>query len=112
MVVIMIMIMILNPSRSEATAMVSFYSVYLLIMYFNPRIEAWLYKITKTSSPEYKSDLHASNGNGNGKKQEKQGYEQVPSEDDAKKVQSGRPEDEKESREKDRDTFGMVPSEC
>lgn len=31
-------------------------------MYFNPRIEAWLYKITKTNSPEFKSDLHASNG--------------------------------------------------
>ena len=38
------------------------YSIYLIIMYFNPRIEAWLYKITNTSSPEYKSDLHASNG--------------------------------------------------
>ena len=31
-------------------------------MYFNPRIEAWLYKITNTNSPEFKSDLHASNG--------------------------------------------------
>jgi len=31
-------------------------------MYFNPRIEAWLYKITNSNSPEYKSDLHASNG--------------------------------------------------
>ena len=31
-------------------------------MYFNSRIEAWLYKITNTSSPEFKSDLHASNG--------------------------------------------------
>ena len=38
------------------------YSIYLIIMYFNPRIEAWLYKVTNTSSPEYKSDLHASNG--------------------------------------------------
>ena len=38
------------------------YSIYLIIMYFNPRIEAWLYKITNTNSPEYKSDLHASNG--------------------------------------------------
>ncbi|EDO32048.1 predicted protein, partial [Nematostella vectensis] len=43
---------------SEATAMVSFYSVYLLIMYFNPRIEAYLYRVTKTTTPEYKSDLH------------------------------------------------------
>lgn len=38
--------------------MVSFYTVYLLIMYFNPKIEAYLYKITKTTTPEYKSDLH------------------------------------------------------
>ena len=37
------------------------YSIYLTIMYFNPRIEAWLYKITNTNSPEFKSDLHASN---------------------------------------------------
>lgn len=44
--------------RSEATAMVSFYSVYLLIMYFNPNIEAYLYKVTKTKTPEFKSDLH------------------------------------------------------
>ena len=38
------------------------YSMYLIIMYFNPRIEAWLYKITNTNSPDFKSDLHASNG--------------------------------------------------
>lgn len=38
------------------------YSIYLIIMYFNPRIEAWLYNITNTNSPEFKSDLHASNG--------------------------------------------------
>ena len=38
------------------------YSMYLIIMYFNPRIEAWLYKITNTNSPQFKSDLHASNG--------------------------------------------------
>ena len=48
--------------RSEAVAMVCFYSVYLLMMYFNPRIEAWLYKITKTKSPEFKSQLHEENG--------------------------------------------------
>lgn len=41
--------------------MVSFYSVYLVIMYFNPRIEAYLYKVTKTTTPEYKSDLHEQN---------------------------------------------------
>ena len=38
------------------------YSIYLIIMYFNHRIEAWLYRMTNTNSPEYKSDLHASNG--------------------------------------------------
>ena len=38
------------------------YLTYLIIMYFNPRIEAWLYKITNTNSPEFKSDLHALNG--------------------------------------------------
>jgi len=31
-------------------------------MYFNPRIEACIYKITNSNSPEFKSDLHASNG--------------------------------------------------
>lgn len=50
------------------------YSIYLLIMYFNPRIEAWLYKVTNTTSPEYKSDLHASNGNNNR-------YSQLPNAD-------------------------------
>ena len=43
-------------------------------MYFNPRIEAWLHKITKTSTPEFKSDLHASNGIRNGNKD---GYEKL-----------------------------------
>ena len=38
------------------------YSLYLIIMYFNPRIESWLYKITNTNSPEFKSALHASIG--------------------------------------------------
>ena len=47
--------------RSEATAMVCSYSLYLVIMFFNPRIEKWLYRITNTTSPEFKSDLHASN---------------------------------------------------
>ena len=32
-------------------------------MFFNPRIEAWLYRITNTSNPEFKSDLDALNGN-------------------------------------------------
>ena len=73
-------------------------------MYFNPRIEAWLYKVTKTSSPEYKSDLHATNGNN--KKKEEQDYEKVPSddEDENRKTNS---QDEKESVEKDGCKFGM-----
>ncbi|XP_074629158.1 sodium/potassium/calcium exchanger 3-like [Acropora palmata] len=47
----------------EALAMVLSFSIYLLIMFFNPRIEAWLYRITNTSNPEFKSDLDALNGN-------------------------------------------------
>ena len=50
------------------------YSIYLLIMYFNPRIEAWLYKVTNTTSPEYKSELHASRGKNNQ-------YSQVPNDE-------------------------------
>ena len=75
-------------------------------MYFNPRIEAWLYKVTKTSSPEYKSELHATNG-------KKNGYTHLPTddtadseskeqnEDDEEKtdVEKGEPEKEKEEPE-------------
>ena len=71
--------------------MVCFYSIYLLIMYFNPRIEAWLYKVTKTKSPEYKSELHASNGKG-------QAYSQLP-EDEAQEQDQGK--DEKNDVEKE-----------
>ena len=46
-------------------------------MYFNPRIEAWLYKITNTNSPEFKSDLHASNGI----KANYNGYQKIADED-------------------------------
>ena len=53
------------------------YSIYLIIMYFNPRIEVWLYKITNTNSPEFKSDLHASNGI----KANKIGYEKIVDEE-------------------------------
>ena len=53
------------------------YSIYLIIMYFNPRIEAWLYKITNTNSPEFKSDLHASNGI----KANKNGYQKIADEE-------------------------------
>ena len=53
------------------------YSIYLIIMYFNPRIEAWLYEITNTNSPEFKSDLHASNGI----KANKNGYRKIADEE-------------------------------
>lgn len=56
--------------------MVCFYSLYLLIMFFNPRIEAWLYKVTNTTSPEYKSELHATND-------KKNGYSQLSTDDAA-----------------------------
>ena len=90
--------------------MVCFYSIYLLIMYFNPRIEAWLYKVTNTTSPEYKSELHANGANG-----KNNGYSQVPDEergeskldknkddDNEEKVddEKGTPEEEKGEQEK------------
>ena len=53
------------------------YSIYLIIMYFNHRIEAWLYRMTNTNSPEYKSDLHASNGI----KATNNGYQKIPDEE-------------------------------
>ena len=72
--------------------MVCFYSIYLLIMYFNPRIEAWLYKITKTTSPEFKSDLHASNGKNNG-------YSEVPTEEeDEAKVDKDKTDNSEEEK--------------
>ena len=46
-------------SRPEATALTCFYFVYLLAMYFNSRIEAWLHRITDTKNPEFKSQRHA-----------------------------------------------------
>ena len=52
-----------SSRRPEALAMVLSFSIYLLVMYFNPRIEAWLYRITNTSRPELKSDLDALNAN-------------------------------------------------
>ena len=36
-------------------------------MFLNQRIEAWLYRITNTSNPEFKSDLDALNRNENSK---------------------------------------------
>ena len=86
--------------------MVCFYSVYLLIMYFNPRIEAWLYKVTNTNSPEYKSELHATNG-------KKNGYSQLAADDttdseskrrdenDEEKTDAGKETTEKESKDQE-----------
>lgn len=74
LVILMLVLMDNIVIWSEATAMVCFYSVYLLIMFFNPRIEAWLYRVTNTTSPEYKSELHANNG-------KKNGYSKVPGDD-------------------------------
>lgn len=91
LVILMLVLMDNVVIWSEATAMVCFYSIYLLIMYFNPRIEAWLYKVTKTKSPEYKSELHASNGKG-------QAYSQLP-EDEAQEQDQGK--DEKNDVEKE-----------
>lgn len=59
-------------------------------MFFNPRIEAWLYKVTNTTSPEYKSELHATNG-------KKNGYSQVPT-DDAEDSESKEPEGDGEEK--------------
>ena len=91
--------------------MVCFYSVYLLIMFFNPRIEAWLYKVTNTTSPEYKSELHATNG-------KKNGYSQL-STDDAADSESKEPGEngeektdvEKEAPEKDNEDQGKSTQE-
>jgi len=78
LVILMLVLMDNVVVWSEATAMVCSYSIYLVIMYFNPGIERWLYKITNTSSPEYKSDLHASNGTSNGKSE---GYSKLATEE-------------------------------
>ena len=77
--------------------MVCFYSVYLLIMYFNPRIEAWLYKITNTNSPEYKSELHATNG-------KKNGYSQLAGDDTTDSESKGQEENGEEKKDADKET--------
>lgn len=77
--------------------MVCFYSVYLLIMYFNPRIEAWLYKVTNTTSPEYKSELHATNG-------KKNGYSQLAADDTTDSESKGRDENGEEKKDADKET--------
>lgn len=61
-------------------------------MFFNPRIEAWLYKVTNTTSPEYKSELHATNG-------KKNGYSQLPSDETAES--ESKDEDEKDEEKTD-----------
>ncbi|CAH3045978.1 unnamed protein product [Porites evermanni] len=102
LVILMLVLMDNVVIWSEATAMVCFYSIYLLIMYFNPRIEAWLYKVTKTKSPEYKSELHASNGKGQAYSQlpEDEEHEQDQGKDEEKNVEKETPDKEKESEVK------------
>lgn len=73
--------------------MVCSYSIYLVIMYFNPGIERWLYRITNTSSPEYKSDLHASNGTSNGKSE---GYSKLATEEGGASEKEKKPTTNKE----------------
>lgn len=97
LVILMLVLMDNIVIWSEATAMVCFYSVYLLIMYFNPRIEAWLYKITNTNSPEYKSELHATNG-------KKNGYSQLAADDTTDSEAKGREENDEEKNEADKET--------
>ena len=77
--------------------MVCFYSVYLLIMYFNPRIEGWLYKVTKTTSPEYKSELHATNG-------KKNGYSQIAADDTTDSESKGQDENSEEKNDAKKET--------
>ena len=62
-------------------------------MYFNPRIEAWLYRITKTSSPKFKSDLHAVNRTN--KTNNNAGYEKIADEEQG---YDGQREEEKPAR--------------
>ena len=77
--------------------MVCFYTVYLLIMYFNPRIEAWLYKVTNTTSPEFKSELHATNGKKNGYSQ----VAEVDAEDSETKQQDDNKTDQNDEEKGD-----------
>ena len=80
-------------------------------MYFNPRIEAWLYKVTKTTSPEYKSELHATNG-------KKNGYSQLATDDTADSESKGGDENgeekndaEKETPDKENEDQGLIKQE-
>ncbi|XP_074617599.1 sodium/potassium/calcium exchanger 4-like isoform X3 [Acropora palmata] len=93
LVILMLVLMDNVVVWSEATAMVCSYSMYLVIMYFNPGIERWLYKITNTSSPEYKSDLHASNGTSNDKSE---GYSKLATEEGNASEKENKPTTNKE----------------
>ena len=66
-------------------------------MYFNPRIEAWLYKVTNTTSPEYKSELHATNG-------KKNGYSQLASDDATDSESKGQDENKEEKSDTGKET--------
>jgi len=66
-------------------------------MFFNPRIEAWLYKVTNTNSPEYKSELHATNG-------KKNGYSQLAADDKTDSESKGQDENGEEKNDADKET--------
>ena len=66
-------------------------------MFFNPRIEAWLYKVTNTNSPEYKSELHATNG-------KKNGYSQLAADDTTDSESKGRDENDEEKTDAGKET--------
>lgn len=66
-------------------------------MYFNPRIEAWLYKVTNTTSPEYKSELHATNG-------KKNGYSQLAGDDTTDSESKAQDENGEEKNDAEKET--------
>jgi len=66
-------------------------------MFFNPRIEAWLYKVTNTNSPEYKSELHATNG-------KKNVYSQLAADDKTDSESKGQDENGEEKNDADKET--------
>lgn len=99
---VVILIVVLRDSIvtwPEALVMSCSYSIYLIIMYFSPRIEAWLYKITNTNSPEYKSDLHASNGI----KANNNGYQKIGDEEqsNSREETEEKEQDEQDERKED-----------
>ena len=80
-------------------------------MFFNPRIEAWLYRVTNTTSPEYKSELHANNGKKNGYSKvpgddsENTEFEKNKEKDDLKEVKEDNEENKKEEEKETKPVF-------